>query len=166
MISYNVADGMPARHAQQVDDPRLILAEWIRKNEPARLTGRLGNSDLPQIQIIDVGHLSDFTLRGGDYYGPSPTHGSKAGLNNVHVSPLKNLWKCFACNSGGDGWYWLAVNEGIIPCWEAKRKGLVGETFKRTKQRAIELRLIEKTESRDTNTPKVRIWRWGSRVDS
>ena len=84
------------------------------------------------IPITDVIDISSFKKQGEEYFGEHPVHGSnqKQGHKmNLWVNPNKNCWHCFRCDSGGDAFYWIAVQEKIIDCADAKAGFLKGELF-------------------------------------
>lgn len=88
------------------------------------------NVDIDSLKISELINIGGFQQKGDEYQGSHPVHGSDGG-KNLSVNPSRNIWRCFRCKSGGGPLSWIAVQEGIIECKEAKKKALQGETFKR-----------------------------------
>jgi hypothetical protein len=99
-----------------------------------------------QINILDVVPVANLKKQGDELFGPHPIHGSDTG-RNFWVHPGKNVWRCFRCDSGGGPLTWLAVQEGIISCDEAKAGKLKGERFKKVLKIARSRGLIPFTRS-------------------
>jgi hypothetical protein len=57
--------------------------------------------------------------RGSEITGSHPLHGSDSG-KNFSINTAKNCWHCFRHKSGGGPLEWIAVNEGLISCQDAK----------------------------------------------
>lgn len=59
-----------------------------------------------RVSIVDVLGLFDWQLAkksAGQLRGPCPVHGSTSATSQTFVvTPSKNAWKCFKCNSGGN----------------------------------------------------------------
>lgn len=88
------------------------------------------SSSIDNLSVVDIWGLSGLKKHGSEYYGSHPTHGSVGGMN-FWINPLKNLWHCYRCNSGGGVLSAIAVKEGIIDCSEAQRGSLRGDNAKR-----------------------------------
>lgn len=84
-----------------------------RREYSKSLTDALG------INIQDVVLPKNYKVVGNEIVGEHPVHGSKTG-HNFSINPVKNYFRCWRCNSGGDPIIWIAVEEGIIDCSEAK----------------------------------------------
>ncbi len=111
------------------------------EKEPARafLPKIEGLEDVPRIEsIIGIGGFRRF---GDEISGINPFHGSSTG-HNFSVNLQEQLWHCWRCESGGNGWTLLAVAEGLIDCSQAKPKALRGELFHKLKARALERGLV------------------------
>jgi len=113
---------------------REALVDFIKHDEPEedvheREQTKKAGLDF-QINILDVVPVANLKKQGDEYYGAHPVHGSDTG-RNFWVHPRKNVWRCFRCDSGGGPLTWLAVQEGIISCDEAKPGRLRGEKFKK-----------------------------------
>lgn len=80
------------------------------------------------VSILDAIDTSGFSESGGQLFGEHPVHGSETGHNLV-VNPDKNSWWCGRCETGGGPALWVAVEEGIIDCSEARPGALTGRTF-------------------------------------
>lgn len=93
-----------------------IPESFLNNCEESLITQKLG------LRIEDlVGDTSGMTyLNDGEFQGSHPVHGSTTG-HNFNFNTLKNVWKCFRCDSGGDPAVYLAVEYGIIDCSEAKQ---------------------------------------------
>jgi len=83
-----------------------------------------------EIDITQVVPLERLRRSGDEFYGPHPIHGSSTG-RNFWVNPSKNCWHCFRHGSGGGPLLWLAVEEGLIDCAEARPGVLRGDLFKK-----------------------------------
>jgi len=84
---------------------------------------------------------------GDQFVSSHPVHSSTNG-NNFVVSPEKDVWHCFRCNSGGGAMLLIAVIEGVIQCEDALPGGLRGEKFLKTLEIAREkYNLIDNTFS-------------------
>ena len=90
----------------------------------------VGNQ-IPIKQFVDIKKLKK--VRKGEYQGKHPFHESETGTN-FDVNILKNLWKCWRHDSGGDTLGFIAMKEGICKCEDFKKDGkkLRGEDFKDT----------------------------------
>jgi len=91
-----------------------------------------------EVSILDVINTSAFQKSGNQLFGPHPVHGSDTGHNLV-VNPSKNSWWCGHHQTGGGVALWIAVQEGIIRCDDAKPGALRGAKF---------LRVLEAARSR------------------
>jgi len=127
---------------------REALVDFIKHDEPeedVHEKEQIKKAGLDfQINILDVVPVANLKKQGDELFGPHPVHGSETG-RNFWVHPSKNVWKCFRCDSGGGPLTWLAVQEGIISCDEARPGRLKGEKFKKVLKIAEEKGLI-KTE--------------------
>lgn len=83
---------------------------------------------------------ADVKKTSNGYLCRHPIHGA-TGDGNLSISPSRNLWKCFRCDSGGDPVTWVAVREGLIDCSQAGR--LDKETFKAVVQVLKDEGLVE-----------------------
>jgi hypothetical protein len=123
-----------------------FLKERIeRVEETAKQTLRESGLD---IDILRVVPLAGLKRRGDEYQGPHPVHGSTTGkppreCTNFCVNPRKNVWHCFAHDSGGGPFEYLAVGEGLIRCEDAGPGALKGEVFKKVLEKARERGLIK-----------------------
>jgi len=136
---YLIADASPVA---EITEEQLseVLAPWMaQKTHTIDRDLWKGEHNALEFPITDI----DGVKPGLQVH---PIHGSKSNSKNLNVDAKKGLWYCFACCSGGDALQLLAVTNRIICCWEAGPGALTREKFKRTKQRAIELGLVEKTE--------------------
>jgi len=84
-----------------------------------------------EIPITKIYPIDNMKRVGNEFVGSHPVHGSTKG-DNFHINPVKNVWHCFRCNSGGDSVSLLAVLEGIVDCSAVKKgsKSLRGRKFK------------------------------------
>jgi len=98
-----------------------------------------------KIKITDVIDIGPLKTQGQEFYGVHPIHGSDTG-RNFWVNPEKNVWHCFRCESGGGPLSWLAVEDGIIECADAKSEALRGELYWKAIDKAVERGLIEKEQ--------------------
>jgi len=94
------------------------------------------------VSILDVINVAGFTESGGQYFGKHPVHGSETGHNLV-ANPEKNSWWCGRHETGGGPALWVAVEEGIIDCSEARPGALTGKKFIETIEAAERRGLIE-----------------------
>ncbi len=146
-----------------------ILNKWRRWEEDKQQS----TDDEPQLtSLINTSKLNH---RGNEYQGEHPVHGSRQREKgtNFSINEDKNLWHCFRCDSGGNGWTWIAVAEGIIDCKDAKPGCLNNKnTFKKvvkayektykikdkmtiTKEQAIEMnKELYGSEDSDIEIPK------------
>ena len=112
-----------------------------------------------ELDITQVVPIIQLKRHGNEYYGPSPSHGSTTG-QNFWVNPSKNCWHCFRHATGGGPLLWMAVQEKIIDCSEAKPGALRGDIFKKVIARAKELGYIKETngvivKNSDKGYPKI-----------
>src|SRR5439155_10292146 len=140
-LYYTIENETQAVHRlDEKSDARAELTQYIRQRPPAQvLTGQANGG----LRILDVVNVSGMRQHGDEYYGSHPIHGSKNGTN-FHVNPKKNVWHCFRDDSAGDGFYWLAVEAGLIDCSDAQLHGLSKELFQETLQIARKRGLIPK----------------------
>lgn len=82
------------------------------------------------LNVADVIPLTGLQRRGDEYQGTHPLHGSSGG-QNFSVNVVKEVWHCWRCDSGGSALEWIAVQEGLITCEQARPGCLRGELFKR-----------------------------------
>lgn len=82
---------------------------------------------------------------GGEVFGEHPIHGStssppKRGSVNFWINPSKNVWRCFACDSGGGPLEFFAVAEGLVECRDCTRPSPLRDKtlFKEVKRRLID----------------------------
>lgn len=87
------------------------------------------HSEIDDLNVTDIFGTSGLKKQGEEYYGSHPVHGSNGGMN-FWINPLKNIWHCFRCQSGGGPLSAIAVKEGIIDCSEAHRGNLRGDKAK------------------------------------
>ena len=90
------------------------------------------------IPLSDLVDMSELQIKGDEFQGSHPIHGSKTG-QNFCVNLKKNVWHCFRCNSGGGGLMWIAVKEGLLKCHEAQKGALKGEKFLKAVKAAEEM---------------------------
>ncbi len=124
--------------------------------EMARKEGEQSPIELDITQVVPIIQLK---RHGNEYYGPSPSHGSSTG-QNFWVNPSKNCWHCFRHSTGGGPLLFMAVQEGILDCSEAKPGALRGDIFKKVIARAKELGYIKETngtivKNSDKGYPKI-----------
>jgi len=81
-----------------------------------------------EIPISKVINISKLTMRGNEFFGSHPIHGSKGGMN-FWVNSMKNVWHCFRHDSGGGSLSWIAVQERLIDCKDARKGMLKGKVF-------------------------------------
>ena len=82
-------------------------------------------TDQLHIEISNVCVLADGVKVGDEIQGSHPVHGSTGG-RNFAISPRKNTWHCFRCNTGGGPLEWLAVESGLVDCAEVRPGCLEG----------------------------------------
>lgn len=98
------------------------------------------------VRITDVINTSQFRESGGQLFGEHPIHGSDDPKpHNLVVNPSKNTWWCGRHGTGGGVELWIAVEEGIIQCSDAKPGAIRGEKFIQVVEAAERRRLIQKT---------------------
>ncbi|MFB6200158.1 MAG: phage/plasmid primase, P4 family [Candidatus Nanohaloarchaea archaeon] len=57
---------------------------------------------------------------GNEIQGANPVHGSPKTGTNTKINTQEDVWRCFACGSGGGILEAIAVQEGIIDCSDAE----------------------------------------------
>lgn len=97
------------------------------------------------LDILQVVPLTELKQRGQEYYGPHPVHGSTGG-QNFWVNPSKNCWHCFRHGSGGGPLLWVAVEEGLIDCADARPGALRGEIYDTVLDKVKGEKLIDKKQ--------------------
>ena len=137
----------------------VLLDSWIRKtksNGPFK-ADRGNRSDVPIDVIISLTELED--CGHGEYRGAHPFHPSKTGWN-FKVDTNTNTWRCWGCDTGGNGLKLLAIKEGIIKCGDS----LIGENRDKALRFAMQKCLLKSSQenklsrnktSGQTNEPKV-----------
>jgi len=146
--TYKIIDDRPlewldADALEAVVDAAKCALNWalkVRKeiDEAAGEETSLLGRDIPIEKLPGI-DLSKLTQRGDDeWQGEHPTHGSTTG-QNFAVNVEKNCWHCFRHSTGGGPLSWLAVEEGIIACEEAKPGALTGDNFRAAKKAAEKL---------------------------
>jgi P4 family phage/plasmid primase-like protien len=128
-----------------------VLAPFLvaepRKMAPGK-TPKHDKPGLPSLDIRAVIDTSDFTMEGGQLFGPHPTLGSANGRNLV-VNPSKNVycWMHDGINAGGDPWTWLACEAGAVP-WEQAGSGALSDAraMKLTLEHAVKRGLVAAEE--------------------
>lgn len=104
-------------------------SQKLAEDEVQEERKQLADANIPIQDLIEK--FDELRKTSGDeYQGAHPIHGSTTG-QNFCVNTSKNAWYCFRCNSGGGPLLWLAVQEGLIPCDEAKAGALRGEIFQK-----------------------------------
>lgn len=60
--------------------------------------------------------------RGDENWGTHPVHGSSKGEkgSNFNVNPIKGVWHCYRCNTGGDALSLIAMLNGLVKCEDCK----------------------------------------------
>ncbi|HJX50256.1 MAG TPA: AAA family ATPase [Candidatus Nanoarchaeia archaeon] len=112
--------------ASMIYDAFKPFIKQIKETEENIVFERKEQSNIDDLSIADIwGTTGLKSNKDGEYYGVHPTHGSVGGVN-FWMNPLKNLWHCFRCQSGGGPLSAIAVKEGIIDCSEARRGNLRG----------------------------------------
>ena len=107
-----------------------LLDSWIRKKSSTLFKPNLNNRvDIPIASVISLDGLTD--CGGGECRGPHPFHKSTTGWN-FRVDLNENTWRCWACDTGGNGLSLFAIKEGIIKCGEH----LQGQKFKEAVKKA------------------------------
>ncbi len=102
-----------------------ILSDKISTDPAEKTVGDISITD-----VLSKANISTKTI-GGQLVCSHPVHGSTNG-NNFVVHPEKNVWRCFRCGSGGGALSLIAVLEGIIPCDQARPRGLKEDNFIKT----------------------------------
>ncbi len=82
------------------------------------------------MQVTSLVNMNKMKKTGHEYVGEHPIHGSTTGMN-FWISPQKNLWHCFRCNSGGDALALASIIDKICNCsdFSIKGKKLRGKDF-------------------------------------
>ena len=115
----------------------LAFSRSIEEIEPGDVVRKarlhpIGENLSDQIAILDVVPGWRWSRKSGDELKGDPLdHRSQSGTA-LAINPLKNVWRCHACESGGSSLELLAVDEGIIQCDEARPGCLSGDKFKQT----------------------------------
>lgn len=60
--------------------------------------------------------------RGDEHWGAHPIHGSSKGKegSNFNVNPVKGVWHCYRCDTGGDALSLIAMLNGLVQCEDCK----------------------------------------------
>jgi len=60
--------------------------------------------------------------RGDEYWGAHPVHGSSKEEkgSNFNLNPVKGVWHCYRCNTGGDALSLIAMLNGLVTCEDCK----------------------------------------------
>ncbi len=60
--------------------------------------------------------------RGDEWWGQHPVHGSSKGEegSNFNLNPVKGVWHCYRCGTGGDALSLIAMLNGFIQCEDCK----------------------------------------------
>jgi RecA-family ATPase len=87
---------------------------------------RKEHSEVDELSVAQIWGTTGLKKHNDEYYGEHPTHGSDGGMN-FWINPLKNMWHCFRCDSGGGVLSAIGVKEGIIDCSEARKGNLRGD---------------------------------------
>lgn len=132
-----------------IKDETTTMAEISAKNESLK-ADRSGYDDLPLSLVINT---IGFTKRGRKHIGAHPIHGSSTGTN-LHVDLAKGVWCCKRCGSGGGGYQWLAVTEGIIQCHQSVKGGLRDELWNQTLEIAAKKYGIKKKQTMQGRSAK------------
>lgn len=115
--------------------------DWIARKtlemekEIQNVTSSESNIKLDIMTLIDASKFKK--IANGELRGPHPTHGSSGGAN-FHIDPIKNLWHCFRCQSGGSALSLVAIIEGKMQCADSVKGKLNGDLFKEVLQIAQE----------------------------
>lgn len=111
------------------------LVEYIPTNFPDKDR----SVEVSDLSVTDVLQKAGVQMRsvGNQLVSGHPVHGS-TNKNNFVVSPDKNVWHCFRCDSGGGAIALIAVLERVIDCREAVPGGLRGDKFTQTLKLAQE----------------------------
>lgn len=120
---YKVIEDVPIATVEK--DFLLNLIKPFAKKEDTSTPGRRkihsGGHSIGNLIPIDqvTWPLKIKERRGSEVFGSHPKHDSAHG-KNFSVNTSKNCWHCFRHKSGGGPLEWLAVEEGIISCGDAK----------------------------------------------
>jgi len=109
-----------------------ILAENGFKEEE-----EIRNQDLQDLTLFSIEKIVDLSKLeskgNGQYQGSHPIHDSTTE-SNFTVDTKRNVWHCFRHSSGGGVLQYLAMQEGIIKCEDAKKGALRGKKFRQVIQ--------------------------------
>ena len=123
----------------------------------------VSSNEIDNLSVANIWGLAGLKEHNGEYYGSHPIHGSDGGMN-FWINPLKNMWHCFRCNSGGGVLSAIAVKEGIINCSEARAGSLRGskalESINKAKEKyGLTTTPIETTQEQPTEETPI-IWEY------
>jgi len=105
--------------------------ETAEAREVSRRRAGRGGGLGDHIRIDDVAWPKAVKSRSGaEIKGSHPIHGSETG-QNFSINTEKNCWHCFRHGTGGGPLEWLAVEERMISCADAKPNGLRGDKLRR-----------------------------------
>ncbi|MDD4138044.1 MAG: hypothetical protein PHT99_09170 [Methanoregula sp.] len=90
-----------------------------RPQNSQSITDQLG------LDVTTLCSLIDGVPDGDEIRGSHPVHGSTTG-QNFTINGRANTWYCFRCETGGGPLEWIAVEDGIIDCSDAKPGCLEG----------------------------------------
>jgi len=130
---YEVLNNLPIAEIKQ-DELLIALNQFLKEtfetkkasdDEIEFLKKQKYENNLSMANLIDLKQLKK---NGDEYFGSHPIHDSTGGMN-FWVNPIKNIWHCFRCDTGGGCLSWIAVKEKIINCIDAKGK-LKSDKFK------------------------------------
>ena len=128
-----------------IDKPEPTKIDWDRIK---RGCGRPSISDKLNLHVRDYLWPVDIKIDRPDHVqGVHPVHGSSRGKdgNNFSVNPQKEVWHCFACDSGGGPLEAMAISAGIIECGDARSGCLENhwpEVFKELERLGYDLKDI------------------------
>lgn len=144
---YEIVDDSPVAEIT-IEELKILLGDnvqtrWSKKEIVANIQPEKKQKYHTQhdVDITDIATPNNATKNGDELIGANPFHGSKGG-RNFHVNTKKNVWRCYACQSGGGWAELLAVKEGIISCQDAGKGCLSRLQYKQIIQIAIDKGLI------------------------
>lgn len=136
---YEVINDVPIAEIKKEDLLALLNVVKTNKTEKVEKQEYHKVSTLEEVSIDTIAYPLHAKRRlgsnGAEIYGEHPLHGAtevkdRGKSTNFHINLRDNVWRCFACHSGGGWVQWLAVKEGIIRCDQAGKGCLTKEQFK------------------------------------
>jgi hypothetical protein len=142
---YRIVNDAPLAHLSKRQLASLLGEYLVPEKRIIELEkpASTGRKQTPlELKITAVVPVEGLTKRGDEYYGPHPLHGSETG-HNFWINLKKDVWYCFRHQSGGGSLLWFAVQEGVIPCEDARPGALRGKRFTHVLEKARERGIIE-----------------------